>query len=181
MRKPAVLFILTLLSVSAFAIVYHQIAERKIGNDCDLKFSTRSTDGTFSGLKGTVVFNPDDLSSSKIDVTVDAKTIETGMKKKNEHARSSDWLDVEKYPHIAFRSDSFSKDGEAFLVSGMMTLHGVTKKVTIPFRYDTDGVFSGTFSVNRSDYGITGVGMKASFVGEQIDINFNIPTTEKKD
>lgn len=179
MRKPATIFLLTLFSLSTFAFVYDQLTERTIATDYDLKFSTRSTDGTFSGLKGTVIFSPDDLANAKIDVSVEANTIETGMKKKNEHARSSDWLDVEKYPHISFRSESFVKEGDVFLVSGTMSMHGISKKVTIPFQYNPDGVFSGTFTVNRIDYGITGVGMKASFVGEDIEITFNIPTVSK--
>jgi polyisoprenoid-binding protein YceI len=143
-----------------------------------MKFDTRSTDGTFSGLDGVVIFSPDDLSNAVIDVSVDAKTIDTGMKKKDEHARSSDWLNAEKYPKITFKSSSFTKSENGYLVSGSLTLHGITKEVSIPFLFEND-VFSGSFTINRSDYGVTGSGMKAKFVGEEIEISYNIPTSLK--
>ena len=172
---------LLLFTLSTFGIVYYGLAERKIDPNYSLKFSTRSTDGTFSGLNGTVVFSPEKLEESVIDVSVEAKTIVTGNSKKDEHAKSSDWLDVAKYPNIKFKSASFSKEGESYLVKGTMNLHGVSKEVTIPFSYSKKGDFTGTFAINRSDFGVTGVGMKAKFVGEEIEITYNIPTSLKEE
>lgn len=179
MKNISTTIILLFIAVSASALVYLEFGERSIDSDYTLMFSTRSTDGTFSGIEGVVIFDPTNLNECKIDVSVDASTIKTGNKKKDEHARSADWLDVKKHPKIAFRSNQFSEQGEKFLVDGEMTLHGVTKKVQIPFLYDA-GTFSGTFVVNRSDYNVTGVGMKAKFVGEEIEITFKIPTSLKQ-
>lgn len=178
MRKIFGLLVLSLLSISTFALVYRTLTQRQISSDYALKFSTRSTDGTFSGLSGTVVFEPSDLANAKFDVSVDAKTIDTGMKKKDEHARGSDWLDADNFPAIRFVSSSFEKSGENYNVSGTLSMHGTSKQVTIPFQY-TDGIFSGTFTVNRTDFGINGSGMKASFVGDEIEITFRVPTSEK--
>jgi polyisoprenoid-binding protein YceI len=180
MKNKILTLMLALASISAVAVVNYQLSSRTINDNYSLKFSTRSTDGTFSGLKGTVNFSPDQLESSQIDISIDASSINTGNKKKDEHANSSDWLDTEKYPEILFTSKSFKKDNEQITVTGDLTLHGVTKSVSVPFTYsDGDGTFKGSFVVNRSDYGVTGVGMKAKFVGEEIEITFNIPTSLK--
>lgn len=168
----------TLITASTFGMIYFELAERSIESNYSMKFDTRSTDGTFGGLDGVVIFSPDDLSNAVIDVSVDTKTIDTGMKKKDEHARSSDWLDAEKYPKITFKSSSFTKSENGYLVRGSLTLHGTTKEVSIPFSFEND-VFSGSFTINRSDYGVTGSGMKAKFVGEEIAIFYNIPTSLK--
>ena len=174
-------FLLTLLTLSSFGLAYYQLTERTIESDYSLKFSTRSTDGTFSGLDGAVIFSPADLENAKIDVKLDAATIETGSKKKNEHVNSPDWLDTKKYPEIRFTSTKFQKQGDTFIVDGSMMLHGVTKTVQVPFNYsEADGKFAGSFIINRSDFGVTGVGMKANFVGEEIEISFNIPTSLKQ-
>lgn len=178
MKNITSAIVLTLLTASTFGMVYLQLAERKIESDYSMKFDTRSTDGTFSGLDGVVVFSPEDLGNAVIDVSVDVKTIDTGMKKKDEHARSADWLDAENYPKITFKSTSFTKSENGYLVSGSLTLHGTTKQVSIPFSFEND-VFSGSFTINRSDYGVAGSGMKAKFVGEEIEISYNIPTSLK--
>jgi polyisoprenoid-binding protein YceI len=65
-------------------------------------------------------------------------------------------------------------------VVGDLTLHGVTKQVEIPFNYSpASGTFKGEFFVNREEYGIDGGGLKAIFVGDEIEITFNIPTSLK--
>jgi polyisoprenoid-binding protein YceI len=174
-------FLLALFTLSSFGLAYYQLTERTIEPDYSLKFSTRSTDGTFSGLDGTVIFSPSDVENATIDVKLDAATIETGSNKKNEHVNSADWLDTEKYPEIRFTSSKFQKQGDTFIVDGAMTLHGVTKPVQVSFNYsEADGKFTGSFTINRSEYGVTGVGMKAKFVGEEIEITFNIPTSLKQ-
>ena len=180
MRNKILTLVFAIATVSAAAVVQYELASRNIDKDYSLKFSTRSTDGTFSGLKGTVNFDPSRLESALIDISVDASSIQTGNKKKDQHANSADWLDTEKYPEILFTSSSFKKKNDKIIVEGNLTLHGVTKKALIPFVYsDADGTFNGSFVINRSDYGVTGVGMKAKFVGEEIEITFNIPTSLK--
>ena len=181
MKNITSTLILLLLTVSSFGLVYYQLAERTIDPDYSMKFDTRSTNGSFKGLKGTVIFSPADLENAKIDVSLDASSIETGNRKKNEHANSADWLDTKKYPQISFASSSFKKVNDKYVVEGIMNLHGVSKTVLIPFNYsEKDGKFTGSFTINRSDYGVTGSGMKAKFVGEEIEVTFNIPTSLKQ-
>jgi hypothetical protein len=115
-------FLLALFTLSSFGLAYYQLTERTIEPDYSLKFSTRSTDGTFSGLDGTVIFSPSDVENAKIDVKLDAATIETGGNRKNEHVNSADWLDTKKYPEIRFTSSKFQKQGDTFIVDGTESL-----------------------------------------------------------
>jgi polyisoprenoid-binding protein YceI len=181
MKNLAGTLLLALVTISSFGFAYYQLTERNIDANYEMKFSTRSTDGTFSGLEGIVIFSPSDLETASLDVKLDASSIKTGNDKKDEHANSEDWLDTKKYPEIRFTSSKFQKQDDKYLVYGTMKLHGVEKDVQIPFSYNEEsGEFNGSFVVNRSDYGVTGVGMKAKFVGEEIEISFNIPTSIKQ-
>lgn len=170
---------LSVLLTSAFVLLNY---ERKIDTPYSIKFDTRSTSGTFTGLKGSVSFSPDDLPNSKITAEVDANTIETGNKTKNGHVKGEDWLNTAKFPLIKFTSSSFQKEAEGYSMKGNLELHGVTKEILIPFKYTESGnkgIFSGSFKINRSDYGVKGSGMKASFVGEEVEIMFEVPTTKQ--
>lgn len=170
---------LGMLLSSAFMVLNH---ERKIESPYSIKFDTRSTNGTFSSMKGTVSFSPEDLANSKITAEVDANSIDTGNKTKNGHVKGEDWLNTAKFPTIKFTSTSFQKETEGYSVKGNLELHGVTKEVTIPFKYveaGNKGTFSGSFKINRSDYGVKGAGMKASFVGEEVEIMFEVPTSKQ--
>ena len=165
--------------LTAFA-VFEQ-ANRSIDPNYTMKFSTGLASGTFSGLKGTVLFSPEDPSGSKINVTVDAASINTGNTTKDTHAKGEDWLNTAKFPLIKFSSTAITKQGEHYTIEGNMELHGVSKSVKILANYadkNSKGVFSGTFAINRDDYGV-GTGLKAKMVGSDIKITFNIPTTKQ--
>ena len=142
-----------------------------------IKFSGRGATGTFTGLKGTVNFNPSNLVGSKIDVSVDATTINTGNKKKDEHARNEAWFDVAKFPTIKFTSSAFTKTADAYSAHGTLNLHGVQKEVDIPFTF-TNNTFMGIFKVSRKDYGIKGSG-PSFMVSSDFEINLNVPVTKK--
>jgi polyisoprenoid-binding protein YceI len=179
MNKLRIKIVMAFAALVTTAYVTAGLANRSIDSNYTLKFSTSAASGTFSGLKGLVSFYPEDVSKSKIEVTVDAASINTGSSLKDTHAKSEDWLNTDKYPLIKFTSTSFKKQNDQFIVSGNMELRGVTKPVEIPFSYKEEngkGIFSGTFSINRTDYGVTGSGLKAKIVGENVKVNFNIPT-----
>lgn len=110
-----------------------------------------SIKGTYSGFSGTVNFNPSDLNSSKIDVCIQTKTVNTGNKSRDEHIRSEDFLGVEKYPTICFVSSSIAKDGEGYVATGKLTLHGVTKTIKIPLTY-SNKTLKGNIDLKRLDY-----------------------------
>src|SRR5262245_61925758 len=120
--------------------------------------------GRFNGIAGTVAYDAAAPESSSIQIKVDANTVDTGNEKRDAHLKGADFFEVAKYPEIAFTSTSVKKAGDAALdVTGNLTLHGVTKPVTI--RVDVSGSgkgrdgealigFETTFTVKRSDYGM---------------------------
>lgn len=170
--------IIMLLSTAAFALLV--ISQKSIDSNYSVKFSTRGVEGTFSGLDGKVFFSSSDLTHSKVDITLDVNSISTGNETKDKHAKSRDWLFSEKYPVIRFSSTSFEKNGNDFSIKGRMEIHGVVKEIQIPCSVQTlneKEIFTGSFRINRLDYGITGPGLKGKIVGNEIKIDFKIPTT----
>ena len=110
-----------------------------------------TVEGTIKGMKGTVDFDPENLKGSKFNVCVDVNTINTGIDKRDAHLKTADFFDVEKYPTICFESKAIHVSSDGYSTTGDLTIHGVTKEVTIPFTY-AKNIFTGTIEVNRLDY-----------------------------
>jgi polyisoprenoid-binding protein YceI len=87
--------------------------------------------GEFSGVTGTVVYDPDAPANSRVDVRIDATTIHTRDDQRDTHLKSADFLDVEKFPAITFVSKKITGGGGEWKVTGDLTIHGVTKQVTL--------------------------------------------------
>ncbi len=88
--------------------------------------------GEFTKATGTLVLDPDNVEQSSISVTIDAASVSTGFEALDEHLESSDFLEVETYPEITFVSTSVEQTGDTTAnVTGDLTLHGVTKPVTL--------------------------------------------------
>ena len=144
-----------------------------------IKFVGDRAEGTFTGLTGAVAYNPTDLGSASMRVTVDATTIKTGNSLKDKHARGESWFDVANHPKIQFQSTAFTRAGNGYAVRGDLTLHGVKKPVTIPFQFSQQGdkgVFTGQFKVNRKEFGINGNALGFT-VGEVFDVTLRVPVS----
>ena len=121
--------------------------------------------GGFSNVQGTVVYDAADLAASTIEVTIDPATLSTGDARRDAHVKSAEFLDIEKYPTITFKSSTITKDGDGLKVRGNLTLHGVTKEVVLqvdgpsqeqkdPWGNTRVGA-SATTKIKRSDFGLT--------------------------
>ena len=121
--------------------------------------------GQFNQLSGSVTINPLDPSKSTVEVMIDAASIHTREPQRDEHLRSADFLDVAKYPQLTFRSTRIEAQGaDEFKVTGQLTIHGVTKEVTLEVEGPTPtvkdpwgniraGVTAST-KINRKDFGL---------------------------
>jgi polyisoprenoid-binding protein YceI len=87
--------------------------------------------GEFSGISGTVVFDPDAPENSRVDVRIDATTIHTRDDQRDAHLKSADFLDVAKFPEITFVSKKITGGGGEWKVTGDLTIHGVTREVAL--------------------------------------------------
>ncbi|MEM6844998.1 MAG: YceI family protein [Bacteroidota bacterium] len=169
-------YLLVTIGFLTFPVLLPQ-SEWQIGKDYSIQFSGSGAEGTFSGLSGTIVFDPDALGQARFDVTVDASTIETGNNTKNKHARGDSWFDVEKYPNIQFRSSKVTASGNQYQMTGMLTLHGTEKEISFPFTFSQNGnsgVFEGSFTVDREEYGIEGPFI-SFMVGDDFTVSLKVP------
>jgi len=151
MKSIIHLSLIFLFSVSGFAQSINSGKSEvtfEIGN---LGFNT--VEGKFKKMSGDIIFSPSDLSNANFDVCVDASTVDTNSRKRDEHLKNEDFFHVEKYLKICYRSKSVTKQGDKYLTKGELTMHGVTKQVEIPFDY-SDNTFTGSLIVNRYDYNI---------------------------
>jgi polyisoprenoid-binding protein YceI len=122
--------------------------------------------GGFRNIKGTVIYDSDSPANSTVEAEIDAASIDTRDGDRDKHLRSADFLDVEKFPSITFRSTKFEKAGDGkWKVRGDLTIHGVTRPVVLnvegpapegkdPWGNMRSGA-SGTTKIKRSDFGLT--------------------------
>ncbi len=125
------------------------------------------TGGDFTGLKGTIVFNPKLLTNSKMDVSIESKTINTDNGARDKHLRKEEYFDVEKFPLISFVSTKITESSAVgrFFVMGNLTIKGITKSIQFGFSAtpnETGYKFNGEFELNRRDFTIGGSSMSLS-------------------
>jgi polyisoprenoid-binding protein YceI len=122
--------------------------------------------GEFGNVTGTVNLDEKDASKSSITASVDTTTINTNQAKRDAHLKSPDFFDVEKFPAMTFKSTGVKANGkEKFKVTGDLTLHGVTKPITLDVESASTEIkdpwggtrrgASATTKLNRKDFGLT--------------------------
>jgi polyisoprenoid-binding protein YceI len=167
--------LLVLAAVFAFTVVQSW----QITDKYNISFSSNDAGGIFKTFKGSIVFDEQNLAASNFNVSIDVASINTGNGLQNKHAKSDEWFDAAKYPVINYTSKKIVKAGNAYQVTGDLELHGVKKELTIPFSFRNNGseaVFTGSFTVNRSDYH---VGKPGGDVAEQIKVDISVPVIKK--
>lgn len=162
--------------LSAFTL--HQLTSWEIGKNYSIKFSGDRVSGNFTKFKGIIDFDADKLDQAKFDLTIDVKSINTGNSMMDDHAIGEDWFHAEKYPQIKFVSSKFSKTLNGFNVTGNMTIHGITKEITIPFNFNNNN-FTSKFEINRTDYQIGSAKGMQGFVGLILKIEVSVPVVKK--
>lgn len=141
--------------------------------------------GSFERFTGTVTVGAD-LASSSVEATVELDSINTGDEKRDGHLKSPDFFNVEVNPTMTFRSTAITVNGTSGVLSGDLTLNGITKGVA--FDVDFEGVgqdpwggtrasFSGSTEINRKDWGVEwNVALEAGgvLVSEKVKIELDI-------
>jgi polyisoprenoid-binding protein YceI len=121
--------------------------------------------GTFSGVTGTVTYDPDKPEQTSIDASVDVNTVNTNDEKRDGHLKSPDFFDVAQYPVMTFKGTNVESSGDSHKVTGDLTLHGVTKEVTLTVEDVSEETkdpwgnlrigANAKGKVKRSDFGLT--------------------------
>jgi len=147
-----------------------------------------NVNGRFKDFAGTITYDPAKPENSSVDVTVQATSIDTDTPRRDDDLRSDNFFDVAKYPTLTFKSVSIQKKSASELtLTGDLTMHGVTKRITVPvdvlgtmpFRGGEKAGFSTTFEVNRKDYGITwnrALDNGGALLGDDVKVTINLET-----
>lgn len=150
------------------------------------------TRGTMAVFEGTIEVPSDDSwESASTSGSIDAASVDTKSAKRDDHLRSPDFFDVEKYPKWTFQSTSVTGGKESFQVEGNLEIHGVTRPVTLDVTYlgaatDPFGLdriaFEAETTINRKDYGLNwNAALEAGgiLVGEKVKINLEIEAVKE--
>lgn len=143
--------------------------------------------GAFRSYRGTLELDEnDDFGLARVDVSIDAASIDTAEPKRDEHLRGSDFLDVAAHPTLQFQSRSIVREGARYRVTGDLTIRGVTRSVVLDAEFQGRGrdpwggqraAFSAKTSIDREDFGLTwNQALEAGgvLVGTKIEIEIEV-------
>jgi polyisoprenoid-binding protein YceI len=120
--------------------------------------------GRFAKFTGTVALDESDITRSSVEATIDVSSIDTGTAQRDDHLRSADFFDVERFPEIRFLSTRIEKvSGDRYRLTGELTIHGVTRSIALETEYGGRGKdpwgnervgFTAKGAIDRKDFGL---------------------------
>ena len=150
------------------------------------------TSGRFTRWNGSVIVPDGDLTRAVVDVVIDPSSIDTGVRRRDEHLRSAEYLDVKRYPTITFIGRHVSVEPNwRWRVSGGLTIRNITREVTLAVERhrcmrDSQGNdrarFAATTTIDRREFGLTGnLALDAGglVIGDRIDIDIEVETVRR--
>lgn len=186
-KKLSLLFLATLFFAStAFAETFMVDT-----NHTQIHFSVQhlvvfKVRGNFNDFVGSLEADPKTRTLVSVQATIQAASIDTRIKKRDKHLRSSDFFDAAKYPEIQFKSKKVTGSGDNIIVTGDLTIKGITKEVVLigSFLGTTTGPqgklragFEATGTINRKDFGLNWNKVTETgglIVGNEIQIGLEI-------
>ena len=148
-------------------------------------------EGRFRDFEGVIAIDRQNPSASRVELTIQAASIDTGAPDRDNHLRSADFFDVAKYPTISFKSTKVDPQGnDVYRVTGDFTMHGVTKSIQIPVKSTgfakTGKTEKAGFEIatvlNRKDYGITWNRAidQGMLLGDDVELNIQVEANKKE-
>jgi polyisoprenoid-binding protein YceI len=144
--------------------------------------------GHFGNIGGSITLDEADVSKSKVNVTIDVTTVDTGVSMRDNDLKSENFFDVAKFPTATFESTSVAKSGNGLTVSGNLTLHGVTKPVVLQVEGPTGPIpgmdkkphpgFSASTIVSRTAFGL-GTKYPSSMLGDDVKLNIDLDVAKQ--
>jgi len=161
----------------------HSVAEFKVKH-----MMISNVKGQFPKVTGKLTLDESELTKSQVEATIEAASIETRDPQRNAHLKSADFLDVEKFPTLSFKSTGIRRVGEGELaVEGDLTIHGVTRKVVFSVEGPTPPAkdpwgnariaVSATTKISRKDFGLTwnaALETGGILVGDEVTITLDV-------
>lgn len=148
--------------------------------------------GRFAIKEGTIELDPQNMAQSAVTATIDVTSVDTGVGQRDAHLRSPDFFDTAKFPTATFKSTKVTPAGDGFEVMGELTLHGVTRPVTLhmePPSKEQIGMekvihrgFTATTTLHRQDFGLTWNGTLKSgdnMLGDDVKMEFDVEAAKR--
>ena len=140
--------------------------------------------GRFNQISGSVVVNDEKPAESKVELTIPTDSIDSNNAGRDKHLKSPDFFNAEEFPEIKFVSKTVSKDGKNWKVDGELSLHGVTKPVSVKVEQVGTGEtrmgkrtgFDVAFTIKRSDFGMNGM---LDGIGDEVQVMAGIECVAK--
>ena len=199
MKFLRLLFVSAAVCLLSTAIAISQTTTWSIDpNHSTAQFTVRhlaisNVSGNFTKVTGTVQFNDKDITQSQVNAVIDAASIDTRVPDRDKDLRGPNFLDVEKYPSLQFKSKRIVNNAGKLQMIGDLTLHGTTHEVTL----DVDGPtpelndpwgnlrrgFSASTTINRKDYGVVWnhtLATGEAVVGDNVKIQIDVEIVRKK-
>ena len=172
----SILFFAFLIVSAAFTFL--PIDHYVVSSGYTIGFVSADPSGSFTSMSGDIYFDDADLVNSKFNLSIDVSTISTGNGMRNKKAQTSEWFNATAYPKIKFKSTSIVKSTTGYLITGDLTMRGITKTYSIPAVKTKSGntiTFSGSFSVDRIEFK---VGKKSTVVPDKMVVTYVVPATK---
>jgi len=185
MKKFTLSILLLLLSFTGYAQTKPYVVDKahsQINFIGEAKFI--SAHGFFDKWEAEVLFDPANVEISSFKITIEAASINTRVQRRDDHLRSKDFFEVEKYPQIILVSKKVSKIADQkYNITADLTLHGVTRQIEVPitqvFYENNRGRFRANFEINRRDFGIT-FNSKMNPIEDLVKVQVDINILEKE-
>lgn len=187
-HRAFVLLVALFLSVACWA----QGSQWQIdGNHTTTGFTVRhmsisNVHGRFTHVEGSATIDDSDITKSSVTATMYVDSVDTGVQARDNDLKSPNYFDAAQFPTITFKSKSVSKNGDKLKIVGDLTIHGVTKEVTLDVDGPTQPIKQGqnlrrgleaTTTIKRTDFGVGKA--PAAMISEDIKIEIDCELTQK--
>jgi polyisoprenoid-binding protein YceI len=191
MQRFAFLAAALVLAASAAAAQTSTWVPDKAHSEVDfsiLHMSLSNVHGRFGNIGGSITLNDADITKSSVNMTIDVTTVDTGQNARDNDLKSANFFDVAQYPTATFVSTSVAKSASGLTVMGNLTLHGITKPVTLEVDGPTGPVpgvdkkphagYSATTTLDRTAFGI-GTKYPAMMLGNEIKLSIELDVAKQ--
>jgi len=182
-----------LLAVPAFAADVWLVDKPHSDVSFKVRHFVANQKGKFNDFSGTIIADASKPQNSSVEFVIRTASIDTNDEKRDQHLRSPDFFDVEKFPEITFKSTKIQPTGKnKFKVTGNLTMHGVTKSIILPVSYlgsmkhpngSEKGGFEAVVTLNRKDYGVIWnrvLDKAGAMLGDEVEVTINLETNKKR-
>jgi polyisoprenoid-binding protein YceI len=187
----SVAWVLLLSALAAAEPAVYKVDPDHSGVGFTIRHFVSNVPGRFRDFDGSIRYDKLEPAASSIELTVRAASIDTGNNDRDEHLRSADFFEVQKFPTITFTSAEVkARDANLLEVTGDLTMHGATRRMTIPVQVlgtvktpnGEKAGFEAVFTLNRKDFGITWnrvLDASGSVLGDEVKVTIEVEASRQ--